>query len=33
MCLMGMEKEQVVDAPVDIYGPEGLRMFLRCVIL
>lgn len=29
MCLMGMEKEQFDDAPVDIYGPEGLRMFLR----
>lgn len=32
MCLMGMEREQFEDVPVDIYGPEGLRMYLRTTI-
>ena len=31
LCLMGMEREQYEDAPVEIYGPEGLRMFLRYI--
>jgi ribonuclease Z len=32
LCLMGMEREQFEGRPVEVYGPEGLRMFLRTVI-
>jgi len=32
LCLMGTKRERWDDQPVEIYGPEGLRAFLRTVI-
>jgi len=31
LCLMGQDRDRDA-APVDIYGPEGLRMYLRAAI-
>jgi ribonuclease Z len=31
LCLMGQDRDRL-DQPVDIYGPEGLRMWLRVAI-
>jgi ribonuclease BN (tRNA processing enzyme) len=32
MCLMGQDRDRETAVPVDIYGPEGLRMWLRVAI-
>ena len=32
MCLMGQDRDKNTCPPVDIYGPEGLRMWLRVAI-
>lgn len=31
LCLMGTDRDQN-DPPIEIYGPEGLRMWLRVAI-
>jgi ribonuclease Z len=32
LCLMGQDRDRETSPPVDIYGPEGLRMWLRVAI-
>eukprot|EP00428_Durinskia_dybowskii_P086497 CAMPEP_0170443982 /NCGR_PEP_ID=MMETSP0117_2-20130122/48278_1 /TAXON_ID=400756 /ORGANISM="Durinskia baltica, Strain CSIRO CS-38" /LENGTH=625 /DNA_ID=CAMNT_0010704747 /DNA_START=350 /DNA_END=2227 /DNA_ORIENTATION=+ len=32
LCLMGQDRDRQNSAPIDIYGPEGLRMWLRVAI-
>jgi ribonuclease Z len=32
LCLMGQDRDRDASPPVDIYGPEGLRMWLRVAI-
>ena len=32
LCLMGQDRDRDSSPPVDIYGPEGLRMWLRVAI-
>lgn len=32
LCLMGQDRDRVNAPPVEIYGPEGLRMWLRVAI-
>jgi len=32
LCMMGQDRDRTTTPPVDIYGPEGLRMWLRVAI-
>lgn len=32
LCLMGQDRDRATSPPIDIYGPEGLRMWLRVAI-
>eukprot|EP00934_Nitzschia_sp_Nitz4_P002331 Nitzschia sp. Nitz4//scaffold6_size259037//59135//61153//NITZ4_001054-RA/size259037-augustus-gene-0.285-mRNA-1//1//CDS//3329556833//2331//frame0 len=32
LCLIGPERNKARAPPIDIYGPEGLRMWLRCAL-
>jgi ribonuclease BN (tRNA processing enzyme) len=32
MCLMGQDKDRDPQAPLELYGPAGLRMYVRAVM-